>query len=216
MYGNQSVAVELAGNISTLHIPTSLLEWVDGYIDIYFGRTFSETTEISADDPEILDIPNVSGINTNKINLKNFPVTAVGRLRSDILGSSPTTVNALNYHLDKEAGIIQLTYNSSTAASGITQITNFKKGNATVDVAYTHGFASVPSQITDLANWIAAKLGRINYLESELAPGTSIEVKMANFTEKKFYDEKMISVKNKYDSYINHILLSLNKWRKTI
>ncbi len=211
-YVTASKAASLAG-VEVAYITAELIEWVDAWIDTYFGRDF-ESHEISTNDPEIHDIIDYDTQSTIRLTAKNFPIQTVTRLRDNINSTSPATINALNYRIDKEAGIVILYYNNTSAASGITQIASFTTGIAAVDLCYTYGFATVPNEVEALANYIAAKIAHANYVQAQLTPGEVSEVQIGNYSETTSYDMTFRKVYDKYREEIYIMLKALHKYRK--
>jgi len=197
--------------VTESYITTALIAWVESFINTYFNRSdFSAGIEAAS------ETHNISNTTETMIMTKYFPVISVTTLRDNIRSTSPTTIDALNYDVDNEAGIVVLVWNSTSSATGVTQMSYFTKGIAAVDITYSHGFASTPGEITALANMLCAKLARISYLEEQSSPGAIKKIQMGDYTEERFYDAKMTSVQMKYDKSIDEMLLNLNKWRVSV
>ena len=209
-YVDADKAAAIAGVAST-YVTSTLQEWVRGRIDLELGRDFQSTGEVTTSDPEVHTIKDSY---MDSIQTKNFPILAVSRLRDNILSDNVLTLNEVNYHIEKESGIILLKYDARAVNTGVTRIDYFTKGVGTVDIAYTYGFASVPSEVQTLANWMAAMLAKFAYTEGLIGSGVTTEVTIGDYKEKKFYDEKYKGIAEKYKDDIDRMYRVLHKWRK--
>ena len=209
-YGNSQNIADLA-DVDVSYVTTALLAWVDAFINTHFGRN-----DFSLAVTETEEIHSIKNKDEESVMTKYFPIIDVTTLRDNILSSSVLTLNSLNYCVDTEAGIITLIQNETNLAAGVTLRSYFTKGTSTVDVTYSHGWASLPNEILQLANLIGAKMAKIAYLEEQSSPGAVKKIRMGNFSEERFYDSKFNSVVLKYDKFIDKMLLDLNKWRMTV
>ena len=204
-YGIAANIAELAG-VNVSYATTSLLAWIDSFINSHFNRS-----DFAGVGTEIQEIHHIRNKEEDSVVTKYFPVVAVTAIRDDILGSSPLTLNSLNYYVDTEAGIITLINNETSLVSGVSLRSYFTRGMSTVDISYTHGWATAPDEITQLANFLGAKIAKIGFLEEESSPGAIKKIRMGNYSEERFYDSKFMGTRTKYDSYIEKMLFDLNR-----
>jgi hypothetical protein len=216
IYITWSKAIGLSGKTETEIAAAKeiIIEWVEKIgIELFLGRDFAETI-ISTNDPELHNI----GDNQDTIILKNFPVVSISRLRDNIQSSVAADIKTLiehtDFEVDKDSGIVQLIKNSSNSIfSDCNCLGYFTEGRNTVDVAYTHGFDTIPNDICAYADILAAKI--ISLWDNIVNKGGVESFRMADYEES--IGNLLSNITTIFDNELNLMRIKLySKYGKSV
>ncbi len=171
-------------------------------IDALFGRDFGMHT-IDTSNPEL---HNIDYEYARTLIVRNFPVISIERLRDNIQDATPTIlVEHDDFEVDKRTGMIVLSFDA-TLGNDVSLHTYFTKGVNTVDVAYTYGFTSVPSDIVAYANMLAAKV--CSFWKRLLYSNGIPDYEQMGDYQRRFTNQ-FNSIDQFYDPIIKNVLFSL-------
>ncbi len=204
-YGSVVEAAALSGVDSSL-LSESMQIQVNSWID---SKTFNgESFSVKTVTDEKYDIGDAmpGELLVKNLLLRRQNIISITSLTDDARSTDPTLVNSNSYVLDHggESGIVKL---ESKAATGTNIIKGFTRGVQAVKISYTWGFATVPTQVSNLATLMLAKWGEIN--EKQTASNGLKMIEAGDYKEA--YDMTYLNVRTKYDAEIKKLWQELRE-----
>jgi len=188
-YGDVTKASNLAGVVVT-DITAEMQETINNWIKANIKWTGFEQSQ------DVIEYYDIRKSNQDELILNNFPIIGVSELVNDAQSSTPTVLSIDSYVVDKSTGIIQLIKKVNSIVSGC--LGEFKKGFNSVKVTYTHGYATVPEIIAQIATLMAAKWAKIKDTQAE---GDGLKaVRIGDYSET--FDLSFMNIKSEYDEIL--------------
>lgn len=184
-YGNASSAQNMAGGLA---ISTETQNVVNEIIDTNIREWGFEKENYV----EYFDVPDNFD---EMLILSRYPVISSESdisITNNVNGESPIAVDENCIRIDKLSGIVRIIPTTQTSNNIITK---FTKGVQSVKAEYEYGYSTVPSDIAELANLLAARWAKIGDQQSN-ADGLK-SLKIADYTES--FDIKFNGISVEFD-----------------
>jgi len=190
-YATKANAAAIAG-VAVTDIADYQVTSADRYVELILGRSFE-----SASQTDYYDIKGDEKI----IQLHRYPVISITTFRDNQRESSYTDlVEDTDFTLDKEAGLVKLIHDEFNILKGSTSLT---KGEKTVKIVYTWGYASVPNDVAMFADWVLARMAEIKKSgdAAETSTGAALKsIQIGDYEEA--YDTKNDKIDKKYKAIL--------------
>ena len=150
MIGRYKMSYASISQIKEQHPEVETSDIQDFYLDMADDVLKGELNRDFDEHEDVVERQNIDVANTDWIQLDHYPVLSILYIKDNAKNADPTTIAAIDYDADLDAGIITLLSDSTT-------ITNFTYGKRTVEVKYNYGYETVPADIVRYASALVAR-----------------------------------------------------------